>query len=498
MNAVVRTKRGEVRGSVVDGVNAFKGIPYAAPPFGANRLRPPRPVEPWSGVRDALAYGPKSPQPLYPPQIELLLVESVVSGEDCLSLNVWSPELGAAGRPVMVWIPGGMFAYHGTGGSPWYDGSRFACDGVVCVTINYRVAADGFLYLGEGEGDANRGLLDQIAALEWVQENIAAFGGDPDNVTIFGESAGAMSVGMLLSMPRAEGLFRRAIAQSGAAHHVSSVATARRVGERLAERLGVEATREAFAAVPIARLLAAQTELEADLAAHPDPARWGEEVVLSQLPWQPVVDGDVIPAPPLDRIVAGAGADVDIIVGTNVDEHRLFLVPGGVIDQVTPEALAGAIGAYGLPVDATLTAYRAAHPNASAGDLLAAIQTDWYWRIPAIRLADAHATSKAATVMYEFAWRSPQFDGRLGASHALEIAFVFDTLGNETEPLLGANPPQRLADTMHAAWVAFATHGDCGWPKYDLRRRATMRFDTKSEVVHDPRAAERALWEGVR
>jgi para-nitrobenzyl esterase len=498
MNVVVRTKRGEVRGSAVDGVNAFKGIAYAAPPFGANRFRPPRPVEPWSGVRDALTHGPKSPQPLYPPQVELLLVESVVSGEDCLSLDVWSPELGAAGRPVMVWIPGGMFAYHGTGGSPWYDGSRFARDGVVCVTINYRVAADGFLYLGQGEGAANRGLLDQVAALEWVQENIAAFGGDPGNVTIFGESAGAMSVGTLLSMPRAQGLFRRAIAQSGAAHHVSSAATARRVGERLAERLGVEATREAIAAVPIDRLLAAQTELEADLAMHPDPARWGEEVVLSQMPWQPVVDGDVIPAPPLDRIVAGAGAGIDLIVGTNVDEHRLFLVPGGAIDQITAEALAGAVAAYGLPVDATLAAYRAAHPNASAGDLLAAIQTDWYWRIPAIRLADAHVTSKAATYMYEFAWRSPQFDGRLGASHALEIAFVFDTLGNATEPLLGAHPPQRLADTMHAAWVAFATHGDCGWPKYDLRHRATMRFDLTSEVVHDPRAAERALWEGMR
>jgi para-nitrobenzyl esterase len=496
MNAVVRTRYGELRGSVVDGVNAFKGIPYAAPPFGANRFRPPRPVEPWSGTRDALTFGPKSPQPQYPPQVSLLLVESVVSGEDCSSLNIWTPDLGAAGLPVMVWIPGGMFAYHGTGGSPWYDGSRFARDGVVCVTINYRVGPDGFLYLGDS--DANRGLLDQVAALEWVRENIAGFGGDPGNVTIFGESAGAMSVGTLLSMPRAQGLFRRAIAQSGAAHHVSSTATARLVGQRLAERLGVEATREAIAAVPIDRLLRAQTELEMDLAMHPDPERWGEEVVRSLLPWQPVVDGDVIPAPPLDRIVAGASADIDLMVGTNVEEHRLFLVPGGAIDQITAEALAGAVAAYGLPVDATLAAYRAAHPDASPGDLLAAVQTDWYWRIPAIRLADAHATGPATTHMYELAWRSPQFDGRLGACHALEIAFVFDTLGNGTEPLMGTNPPQRLADAMHAAWVAFATNGACGWPSYDLHRRATKRFDITSEVVDDPRAAERALWEGLR
>jgi carboxylesterase 2/para-nitrobenzyl esterase len=396
----------------------------------------------------------------------------------------------------MVWIPGGMFEYHGTGASPWYDGSRFARDGIVCVTINYRVGAEGFLYLGDGI--ANCGLLDQVAALEWVMQNIAAFGGDPGNVTIFGESAGALSIGTLLSMPRAEGLFRRAIAQSGAAHHTSSAASARRVGLCLAGKLGIEATREAIAAVPVDRLLAAQADLRTELLAHPDPERWGSEVVTSMLPWQPVVDGETIPARPIDRIVGGAGAAIDLMVGTNTDEHRLFLVPGGAIDQVTTEALAGAVAAYGLPVEATLAAYRAAHRGASAGDLFAAILTDWYWRMPAIRLADAHAKSSSATYMYEFAWRSPQFNGLLGACHTLEIAFVFDTLGKGTEPLWGTDPPQQLADTMHAAWVGFATSGDSGWPRYDLSRRATMRFDTKSEVVEDPRSGERALWERVR
>ncbi|MFB0514698.1 MAG: carboxylesterase/lipase family protein, partial [Candidatus Bathyarchaeia archaeon] len=495
MNTVVKTRYGEVRGSVADGVSTFKGIPYAAPPFGANRLRPPQPVAPWSGVRDALTYGPTPPKPPIPPEVLALLPELTIPGEDYLNLNIWSPDLGPARRPVMVWIPGGMFEY-GTAATAWYDGSRFARDGIVCVTINYRVGAEGFLYLGEG--NANRGLLDQLAALQWVQENIAAFGGDPGNVTIFGESAGAMSVGMLLSMPRAEGLFHRAIAQSGAAHNVISVAIARRIGRRLAEKLGVEATREAIAAVPVDDLLAAQAELKADLIANPDPERWGAEVVTTLLPWQPVVDGGVIPAPPLDRMASGAGAGIDLMVGSNTDEHRLFLATSDAIDQVTAEALAGAVAAYGLPVEATLTAYRAAHPGASAGDLLAAIQTDWYWRIPALRLADAHARGGSATYMYEFAWRSPQFNGRLGACHSLEIAFVFDTLGNGTEPLFGTNPPQQLADTMHAAWVAFAIRGDPGWPKYDLSRRATMRFDTTSEVVDDPRSAERALWEGVR
>lgn len=492
MNTVVKTRYGEVRGSEADGVHSFKGIPYAAPPFGANRLRPPQPVAPWSGVRDALAFGPMPPQPPIPPQFSALLPPGLTIGEDCLNLDIWTPDLGSARHPVMVWIPGGYFEY---GGTAWYDGSHFARDGVACVTINYRVGAEGFLYLGEG--DANRGLLDQIAALQWVQENIAAFGGDPGNVTIFGESAGGISVGTLLSMPRAEGLFRRAIVESGTAHHVTSAATAQRIREILAEKLGVAATREAIAAVPLDRLLVAQDELKAEVDAHPDPERWGE-VVANGLPWEPVIDGEILPARPIDRIVAGAGADIDVLVGTNTEEWRFSLVPSGAIDQVTDEALAGAVAAYGLPVEAALATYRAAHRGTSAGDLFAAIQGDWYWRIPALRLADAHAKSPAATYMYEFAWRSPQFNGRLGAAHGLEIPFVFDALGNGADPLLGTNPPQQLADTMHAAWVAFATRGDPGWPQYEPSRRATMRFDTTSAVVDDPLSAERALWEGRR
>jgi carboxylesterase type B len=498
MDTVVKTRSGKVRGTVTDGVNVFKGIPYAAAPFGPNQLRPPQPVEPWSGVRDGLTYGPKSPQLPFPPPLDVLIPELADSGEDCLSLNIWSRDLGSAGQPVMVWIPGGAFEFHGMGASPWYDGSHFARDGIVCVTINYRVAADGFLYLGDGI--ANLGLLDQVAALRWVQKNIAAFGGDPGNVTVFGESAGGISVSMLLSMPCAKWLFRRAIVQGGAAHFVISAATARRVGQRLAEKLGVAATREAIAAVPLDRLLAAQAKLKADLIAHPDPERWGGEVAATMMPWQPVIDGDVIPARPIDRIAAGAGAEVDVMIGTNADEHRLFLALDGAIQRVTDEVLVAVVAACGVPVEATLAAYRTAQPDASAGDLLAAIQTDWYWRIPAIRLADAHAKNAktAPTFMYEFAWRSPQFNGLLGACHALEVPFVFDTLGNGTEPLLGTAPPQQLADTMHAAWVAFATNGDCGWPKYELDRKATMRFNTRSEIVNDPRSTERALWEGRR
>ena len=492
MSTVVKTRRGEVRGAIADGVHAFKGIPYAAQPFGANRLRPPQPVEPWSGVRDALAFGPTPPQLANAP-LDAIFANPTIAGVECLNLNIWSPGPGAARFPVMVWIPGGAFE-SGTGAA--YDGAHFARDGIVCVTINYRVGAEGLLYLGEG--NANRALLDQIAALQWVQDNIAAFGGDPHNVTIFGQSAGGMSVGTLLSMPRAEGLFRRAIAQSGAAHNAISASTALRVCERFVEHLGVAATPEAIAAVPNERFLAAQGELRADLAAHPDPERWGQEVAVSMMPWQPVIDGDVISARPIDRIAAGAGASIDLLVGSTTDEWRVFLVSYGVIEHITDRVLAGAVAAYGLPVEASLSAYRAACPGATAGDLLAAIQSDWYIRLPALRLADAHARRASTTYMYEFAWRSPQFNGLLGSCHGLEIPFVFDMLDKGSEPLVGTAPPRQLADTMHAAWVAFATNGDCGWPKYDPSRKTTMRFDITSAVVDNPRSAERSLWEGVR
>ena len=500
MAAVIRTVPGELRGISIDGVHAFLGVPYAAPPFGVNRLRPPRPVESWSGVRDATRFGAAPPQVAPPLQLGDSAGGAAVTGEDCLNLNVWTPDPDASGLPVMVWVQGGMFEF---GLQSVYNGSRFARDGVVCVVFSWRVGADGFLFLEDGA--PNLGLLDQVAALEWVRDNIAAFGGDPANVTVFGESAGAMSIGTLLAMPCAEGLFRRAIVQSGAAHQVVSAETASRIGRYLAEKLGVPPTREAVAAVPVGRLLAAQAELKVELLAHPDPERWGEEVVTSTLLWQPVVDGDVVPGVPIERIAAGAGAQVDLIVGTNTDDWRLFRVVSGDIGRITEEALTGpvsvhgyqALAAYGLPVDTALPAYRAAYPDAGPGDLLAAVQTDWWVRIPALRLADAHANAGSGTYMYEFAWPSPG----LGAVHALEIAFVFDTLGKDVPllgPMLGDDPPQELADTMHAAWVSFATNGDPGWPRYDLGRRATMRFDTTSRVVDDPRAWERALWQGLR
>ena len=301
---VVRTSSGAVRGRTADGITAFKGIPFAAPPFGANRFAPPQPAEPWDGVRGAFDYGPTVPHPGYSPAYDLLLPDPLIPGEDCLNLNVWTPDPGGSGLPVMVWIHGGAFV-NGSGAVPTYDGTRFARDGVVLVTLNYRLGADGFAFFEDGE--ANRGLLDQIAALEWVRENAAAFGGDPGNVTVFGESAGAMSVGALLSSPRAEGLFGRAILQSGAGHHAVSPATARLVAGHLGERLGVEPTREAVGAVPLDRLVAAQVAVTQDAQLNPDPLRWGE-VAANLMAFEPVIDGELLPDVPIRRIAAGRRA----------------------------------------------------------------------------------------------------------------------------------------------------------------------------------------------
>jgi para-nitrobenzyl esterase len=491
-DAVIQTMQGAVRGRMVHGVAAFKGIPYAAPPFGDNRFQPPRPAEPWDGVRDALTYGTTVPKPpCYLPPWDLLLPEPDIPGTDCLNLNVWTPEPGPAGLPVMVWIHGGGFT-NGSGAVPDYDGRRFARDGVVCVTVNYRLGVDGFLYLDGGV--ANRGLLDQVAALEWVRENIAAFGGDPENVTIFGESSGAMSVATLLAMPCAAGLFRRAIAQSGAGHHVFLPETARPVSQALADKLGVLPTQETIAEVPMHLLLQAQRELVVEIVR--DPEHWGE-VAANLMPFEPVVDGEVLPDRPIERIKAGVGAHIDLLVGSNAEEWRFFDVPTGHIQQVTEADLRGKVVDYGLPVDDAITTYGATRPNATRGDLLAAISTDWFYRIPAIRLAEAYSQQQCAAYMYEFAWPSPLFNGQLGACHYLEIPFVFDTLDSNT-PLLGGQAPQQLADVMHGAWVAFAARGDPGWPRYDPVRRATMRFALPPQVVEDPGAAERALWEGKR
>jgi para-nitrobenzyl esterase len=491
----VRTSGGTVRGLTRDGVHVFLGIPYAAPPFGSRRFAAPQPPERWDGVRPAVEYGPTAPAPPYAPPYDVLLPEPQVPGEDCLNLNVWTPDPGASGLPVFVWIHGGAFV-NGSAAIPVYDGTAFARDGVVCVTINYRLGADGFLHFAD-DSPADRGLLDQVAALRWVQENVAAFGGDPARVTVGGQSAGGMSVGCLLAMPSARGLFHRAVAQSGAGHHALTPATAIRIGGYVAERLGVPATREALAAVPVGRLVAAQQALAAEIAVMPDPGRFGE-VAADLLAFEPVIDGEVLPDLPIRAIAGGSARDVAVLVGATRDEQRLFLVPTGVVDTVTDQLLELAVAGYGLPAGRALEVYRASRRGATPGELLADVATDWYFRLPAIRLAEAQADGGRAWV-YEFSWPSPRFGGRLGACHALEVGFTFDTLGSDAAgALMGGAAPQHLADAMHGAWVRFVSDGDPGWAPYETRRRPVQDFGEQVGVVEDPRGAARALWDGIR
>ena len=371
----------------------------------------------------------------------------MIPGEDCLNLNVWTPDISAAGLPVLVWIHGGSFM-NGSGSVGAYDGTAFARDGVVCVTINYRLAAEGFLYLDDGI--ANLGLLDQVAALRWVQGNISAFGGDPARVTVAGESAGAMSVTTLLSMPLAEGLFAQAIAESGAAAHTLTTDEGRMVGGYLADTLGVPPDRESIKAVPLDKLVQAASDLVVEVQTTPDPGRWGQ-LALSLLPFAPTVDGSVLPAVPLASIATGQGGGVPLLIGSNRDEARLFLVAAATIDLIDEPTLAAVAGAYGLATDA-LAVYRANRPGASAGDILAAVITDWFFRIPPIRVAEARAASSAmsSTWMYRFDHPEPQDNRGFGACHGVEVPFAFDTATREEiRPLIGDTPSQAVADQVH-------------------------------------------------
>jgi len=488
-SATVKTASGSVRGFERDGVHAFLGIPYAAPPFGDRRFRPPAPHEPWDGVFQATQYGATVPKGPYPPPYDRLLPEPAIPGEDCLNLNVWTPDPSAgASLPVLVWIHGGAFV-NGSGAVPQYAGDAFARDGVVCVTINYRLGVDGFLYLGDGV--ANCGLQDQLAALEWVQTNIAAFGGDPAKVTIAGESAGGMSVLTLLSMPRARGLFRGAVSQSGSGRVVMDRDTGERIGRELARRLGVEATREALATVPIERLIEVQSGIGMEFQLGADPEVFGPNA-RNHLPFEPTVDGDVLPAVPVDGLAAGGGSDVTLLAGWNAEEHRLFMVPTGVAPMVDEAMLAFMVGGFGLDPEAALAVYREQLPGATPGELLISVSTDALFRVATIRAAEARFGAARPTFLYEFAWRTPVED--LGACHALEIPFVFDTLSTEGEALAGLEGPQSLADEMHAAWVRFVATGEPGWLPYTPERRAAMRFDVESAQFDDPAAAERTVW----
>ncbi len=510
------TGQGAVRGRDKGGVLHFAGIPYAAPPTGPRRFRAPEPAQPWTGVRDATRFGPVSWQSAG--GVGALLGGTMPrADEDCLSLNVQTPALDDAARPVLVWIHGGGFL-SGTGATPWYDGRTFVVDhDLVVVSINYRLGALGFLHLGAIGGEAYassglNGILDQVAALEWVRDNIAAFGGDPGNVTIFGESAGGMSVGTLLGLPRAQGLFHRAIPQSGAAHNHVSAADAAHVTERFLALAGIDDLDQLLQATP-ETLVAAQDALPGVLRAARrelgDQGADGAENPLAislalGLALLPVIDGVELTRSPLDAIRDGSSRGVDLLTGTNLDEWNLFnLLAGEAMDHDRLGTRLGHLFPNAADIVAT---YRDAHPHESADALWCAILTDVVFRIPAIRLAEAQAEHRPEhTFGYRFSWASTAFDGALGSCHALEIPFVFDTLDRPGASMfIGDGPvPSELATAMNGAWAAFARTGDPGhaglprWAPYDRDRRTTLDFGATVVAIDDPGATTRQVWDGV-
>ena len=485
---VVRTGGGLVRGRTGGGVAVFRGIPFAQPPVGDLRFAAPRPARPWDGVREAAAFGPPPPQsglglnPLPP-------ADPGADSGDWLTVNVFSPDLGAAGLPVMVWIYGGAYR-SGSASNPGYDGTLLAQRDVVVVTFNHRVGVEGYAYLPGTP--ANRGLLDQIAALRWVRENIAAFGGDPDRVTVFGVSAGAGAIAALLVMPAAVGLFRRAIAQSVLGTFFSP-ALAGDVTAAIAAEAGLPATAEAFAAADPARLAAVAATVRA--ADHRD--RWGR-VAYTGMPFSPVVDGEVLPAPPWRALAMGTGRGIDLLTGHTRDEFRLFMQLAGIRGQVSTEAAADALRGL-APGDDGEAAYRKAYPDADHETLFELVHSDWLFRMPSLHLAQAHAAAGGRTFLYEISYPAPA-DG-LGSCHAIDVPLVFGVYRGIGQMLFGPEPSAsvvRLGDLMRSQWAAFATDGDPGWPPYAPGRRTTRIFADPPDVAPYPERASLHIWDQHR
>ena len=498
---VVQSTHGALRGAWHDGIARFAGVPFAAPPVGPRRFRAPEPAAPWDGERDATAFGPVSPQ--NPSLIDGLFgTEAEAWSEDCLRLNVWTPSTRpeAGPLPVMVWIHGGGFEM-GSGSSPLYNGVSFARDGIVLVSVNYRLGSLGFLHLEHLDpaesGSGNVGLLDQVAALEWVRDNIGAFGGDPANVTVFGESAGAMSVSLLLCMPTARGLFHRAIAQSGAASAAKSTDEAVADTDEFMQAAGL-ATVEELRAAPVEALLSAHAGMAAARMADPEGMIRRSGNPLAFLAFRPVADGLVVPADPLTAISDGSAAGVPLLIGTNLEEWNLFAMmsPAAGTDTELRERLS----LVTPDPDRAFATYREALPDASIAELENAVLTDAVFRIPAVRLADAQAAN-APVYQYRFDWRSPAFGGMIGAAHAVEIPFVFDMVGDtRLHVFIGPDAPPSLARAMHDAWVAFARDGtpavgEGAWPTVDHGRRPTMLFDARVSLASDPDAGTRRFWD---
>jgi para-nitrobenzyl esterase len=480
---IAQTKLGALRGARLDapGVLVFKGVHYGQSTAGAARFKPPQPVVKWQGVADATRFGDTCPQGGDVGRRTQVEGEILPMSEDCLVLNIWTPALDGKARPVMVWFHGRGF-YAGAGSERLYDGARLARRGdLVVVTVNHRLNVFGHLYLGKVGGEefaasGNAGTQDMQLALEWVRDNIAAFGGDGTNVTIFGESGGGAKVSTLLGVPSARGLFKRGIIQSGPRLNGTPLDDAIANTATVMSKLGVRTAAE-LQALPVEKVLAAVTT---EVRTTPD--------------FGPVTDGKYLPVDMFVPQAAASARDVPIIVGSNRDEYALYAREAPNFGKRTEAEIRAELAPlYGDAVDALIDAYKKSRPAASPWDLMIAIRSSRF-HVGTVRLAEAQS-KVAPTYVYSFDFEPTP----LKAAHAAEIPFVFSNATADPTARPGA---RAVEDAMSDAWIAFARTGNPNhpgmpaWPGYDARTRAVMVFDTKTAVINDPRASERTVWEG--
>jgi para-nitrobenzyl esterase len=479
-----------LRGARDGHVLRFLGIPYAQSPATTGRFAAPVPPACWDGTRDALAYGATSPQP---DRGGTIIPEPIIAGDNELNLNVFTPELGAADLPVLVWIHGGGFIGGGNA-SPWYRGGPFARDGVLLVSINYRLGAEGFLEVPGAP--VNRAVRDWVRALEWVQENIAAFGGDPGQVTIAGQSAGGGACATLLGVPAARGLFRSAVCMSGGAALTQTSGGVRAVAAQMARRLGIPALNQAaLEELPAGIILAAQEAVSAASAGALD-GRQGKEAVVgllsggTRLPWAPWIDGEVVTEEPLQAAGSPQHSSISLLAGATANEFSMAWMRA---DWITSDMVAEGLAKAGVPaqVAAAYLDRAGLQPCGAVGQAI----TDRTFRVPAQQLAAAKAQAGGAAYVYDFRWASSAGVAPGLAFHCLDIPFAFDALGEPgVREVTGPAPPASLAADMHGAWVRFVTHGDPGWERYETAKRPVMVFAEPSAMHEGPLRTERAAW----
>ncbi|WP_308466584.1 carboxylesterase/lipase family protein [Rathayibacter soli] len=493
----VTTTAGTVRGIQRDASAAFLGIPFAEPPVGELRFAAPVPHHAWEGVRDATEYG-ATPQRKALSEVTLI-PEPSIPGDSTLNVNVFTPRPGEtdAKLPVLVYIHGGGFVA-GSPASPWYDGAAFNRDGVVTVSVSYRLGFDGFGWIEDAPH--NRGILDWILALEWVRDNIGAFGGDPSRVTIAGQSAGGGAVLTLLAVPRAAGLFHGAISLSGPASDVP-LESAETLGRRLAQLGGVAPTRAGLATLDEARILELQGQVSSigaaasdddagtgadaddnagDTAADANPLAGIADFISGGLTLAPVVDGELLPESAASALEHGVGADKALMLGTVDNEFNMMMMGGAdALAEVDPVA---ALGAFRLPPEVA-TAYVEAHSGIGTAGILGQAVTDLMFRRFNRALAEARAAAGAPAWLYRFSWPSPSMGG---AVHCTDVPFFFDCLGAErVDVIAGPTPPTSLAADVHGAAVRFITTSNPGWPAYATPDRDVRVYDVPSSVLPD-------------